>query len=121
MKTLKTLLVLLCLACLIHSEASAQTEFELDPSQSMLMTGKGQGQDGAINPFLGEDCYAIVENTGKQAFSIRVQQNGEIIKTIPIARNEEKKVSLLPGYEMYFDTEKDGKVKATVDFAKMEP
>ena len=102
-------------------EAVAQTEFVLDPVQNMCMTGKGPGQDGAINPFLGEDCYAIVENTGKQEFSIRVQQNGEIIETNPIAANEEKKVTLMHGYEMYFDTEGKRKVKAKLDFEKMNP
>lgn len=118
---MKSLLAMLCLTFLTQYEAAAQTEFQLDPSQSMLMTGKGPGQDGAINPFLGEDCYAIVENAGKQAFSIRVQQNGEIVETLRIAGKEEKKVTLRRGYEMYFDTDRKGKVKARVGFEKMHP
>ncbi len=120
MTTLKTLFAILCLTFLTQYEAAAQTDFELDPNQSMLMTGKGPGQDAAINPYLGEDCYAIVENTGNQEFSIRVQQRGTIIETIAIAQNEEKKVALYKGFEMYFDTESEGKVNAKVDFEKMK-
>ena len=50
---------------LIHFEAKAQTEFVLEPSQSMIMTGKGPGQDATINPYFGEDCFAIIKNIGK--------------------------------------------------------
>lgn len=67
-----------------HYTTIAQTEFELDTQQSMIMTGKGPGQDGTINPFYGEDCYAIVKNIGELEFSIRIQQDGKIIKELPI-------------------------------------
>ena len=39
----------------LYFNSSAQTIFELDGQQSMLMTGKGPGQDATINPFEGED------------------------------------------------------------------
>ena len=108
------------MALLTQYEMHAQNEFELDPNQSMLMTGKGAGQDGAINPYYGQDCYAIVENMGESDFSIRIQQAGKIIETIPIANQEVKKVKLLKGYELYFDTNSTAKVNAKLDFEKID-
>jgi len=62
---MKILALILCLTVLSHNEVFAQTEFELEPSQSMVITGKGPGQDATINPYYGQACYAIVENTGE--------------------------------------------------------
>jgi hypothetical protein len=104
----------------IHQFAFAQDTLELKPSQSMSIAGKGPGQDGAINPYLGQDSYAIVENIGENVFSIRVQKDGNIIKTLPIKKGEMKKVTLLAGYELYFDTDTGGKAKAKVGFEKMD-
>lgn len=112
-----------CLFCamllLAHIHLNAQTEFELDPNQSMLMTGKGPGQDGTINPYAGEDCYAIVRNLGEVAFSIRIQQKGEILATIPVGGRETKKVKLLVGQELYLDPETDQMARASVDYEKI--
>jgi len=83
----------------------------------MLMTGKGAGQDAAINPYTGEDCYVVVENIGSKEFSIRIQKDGEILQTVPISKKEEKKVTLPKGYELYLDSE--AKAKARVNFEKM--
>lgn len=38
---MKSLFLLISLTLLSHSTTIAQNEFELEPSQSMLMTGKG--------------------------------------------------------------------------------
>lgn len=99
-------------------ETFAQDEFELKPSQSMLMTGKGPGQDATINPYDGQNCYAIVENIGKKEFSIRIQENGKILESIPILKGEVKKVTLLKGLELYLDS--NSKAKARVNFQKMD-
>lgn len=99
-------------------EIHAQAEFELDPNQSMSITGKGPGQDAAKNPFDGQNCFAIIENIGKMEFSIRTQQNGKIVETIPIKKGEIKKVKLLKGYELYLDS--NSKAKAKVEFEKMD-
>ena len=112
--------LLFTLTLLATSGVFAQTEFELDPSQSMLMYGKGPGQDGTINPYKGQDCYAIVENIGEREFSVRVQQQGKIIETIPIAKGETKKVTLLKGYELYLDPNPEGLAKARVGYEKIE-
>jgi hypothetical protein len=117
---MKNLFLLLTFALLTNSGLMAQTEFKLDPSQSMLMTGKGPGQDGTINPYAGQDCYAIVENIGEREFSIRVQQKGKIIETISIQKGETKKVTLLKGYELYLDPNEDGMAEARVSYEKME-
>lgn len=71
---MKKVLLSLCLSVLFHAGANAQTEFQLEPSQSMIMTGKGVGQDATINPYSGQDCYAILENLGKREFSFRIQK-----------------------------------------------
>ena len=97
-------------------EGNAQTEFVLKPTQSMIMTGKGVGQDATINPYLGEDCYAIIKNIGKIEFSIRVQQEGRIIEEISILKDELKKVTLFKGYELYLDSNPKGIAKASVAY-----
>ncbi|MCA0132311.1 hypothetical protein [Winogradskyella alexanderae] len=96
------------------STAQEPLILELDSSQSMCITGKGPGQDGAINPYLGKDSYAIVENMGKNGFEIRIQIKEEIIEIIPIKPMEKKRILLLKNQVMYFDTNKDCTVK--VDF-----
>lgn len=111
---------MICLVCLTHIEATAQTEFVLEPSQSMIMTGKGSGQDATINPFYGEDCYAIVKNIGDRQFSIRVQKDGDIIEEITILKGEVKEVALLRGYELYLDPNPKGTAKASVAYKEME-
>lgn len=116
---MKRLTLLISFIFLISFGAVAQTEFVLDPSQSMLMTGKGAGQDGTINPYFGQDCYAIVKNTGKREFSIRVQKDGEVIEEITILKGEKKKVKLLKGYELYLDPNPNGIAKAIVDYEEI--
>ena len=117
---MKTRISILCLVFLIHFGASAQTAFELDPRQSMLMTGKGPGQDGTINPYDGQDCIAIVENIGKRPFSIRIQNDGKIVEEITIAKKEVKRIELLKGYELYLDPNPNGIAKARVSYEKEE-
>ena len=63
---MKTIILLFILNLALQLEVKAQTEFVLEPSQNMIMTGKGPGQDGTINPFFGQDCYAIIKNIGKK-------------------------------------------------------
>ena len=117
---MKTIILVISLILAAQLEVIAQTEFVLEAPQSMLMTGKGPGQDGTINPYAGQDCFAIVKNIGERAFSIRVQQKGKIIKEIPILKSETKKVKLLKGYELYLDPNLKGIAKASVDYEKMD-
>jgi hypothetical protein len=88
-----------------------KTVFELKPSQNMLMTGKGQGQDGAINPYKDGNSIAIVKNLGKNEFSIRVQKNGQVIKTRTLKAGVSTMIPLAKGSELYFDTELATKVQ----------
>lgn len=116
---MRILLLILPLIFLTHLETKAQTEFLIEPSQSMIMTGKGIGQDATLNPYFGEDCFAIVENIGSRQFSIRVQEGGKIIEEIPILKGELKKVKLLKTYELYLDPNPQGIAKARVDYEKI--
>ena len=92
---------------LATTTASAQKEnkFKLDPSTNMLMTGKGPGQDGSINPFAGQDCVAVVENLAKAPFSVRIQQNGVVLRTIEIGAKDTKRIEFKGSEELYVDTE----------------
>ncbi|WP_345276754.1 hypothetical protein [Litoribaculum gwangyangense] len=117
---MKILILATSLIFLIQFEVTAQTEFILEPSQSMIMTGKGPGQDGTINPYIGQNCYAIVRNIGDRQFSIRVQQDGKIIEEISILKGELKKVKLIKGYELYLDPNPEGIAKASVDYEKID-
>jgi hypothetical protein len=42
---MKKLIILLCAVFFTQYDLFAQAEFELNPSQSMSITGKGPGQD----------------------------------------------------------------------------
>ena len=116
---MKTLILTISLMFLTQLEVKAQMEFVLEPSQSMIMTGKGPGQDATINPYFGEDCFAIIKNIGKRMFTVRVQQNGTIIKEISIQKGDQIKVLLLKGYELYLDPNPKGIAKASVDYEKI--
>lgn len=91
---------------LLNTYAYAQKEnkFKLDPSTSMLMTGKGPGQDGSINPYSGEDCVAVIANLANTPFSVRIQQKGIILRTIAVEKKETRRISLGAQEELYIDT-----------------
>lgn len=110
------ILVLIFLAFCCQREINAQTIFELDGSQSMLMTGKGPGQDATINPFQGEECYAIIKNLGDELFSVRIQQEGEIVKIIAVKPKKKKKIKLLSGQELYLDSDTKSSTQASVSY-----
>lgn len=91
---------------LLNTYAYAQKEnkFKLDPSTSMLMTGKGPGQDGSINPYSGQDCVAVIANLANTPFSVRIQQKGIILRTIAVEKKETRRISLGAQEELYIDT-----------------
>lgn len=92
--------------------------FELDPQQSMLITGKGEGQDAAVNPYAGQKSIAAVTNIGDSLFSVRIQQNGEILEETALLPGVTKQFTLEPGQELYLDTE--AKSRSKVIFKKFK-
>ncbi len=114
------MLALVCGLLIGQIQLHAQVDFELKPRQSMLMFGKGPGQDATINPFEGQDCYAIVENLGRVECTIRVQTMGQVVEVVPVAAKERKKVKLLQGYELYVDTRDQGKAKVRIAYEAVE-
>lgn len=84
------------------------------------MTGKGPGQDGTINPYFGQECTAIVMNTGERPFSIRVQEDGKLIKEVSINEGEFKKVKLAKDQELYLDPNSEGIAKTRVSYEKAD-
>ncbi|AZQ43904.1 hypothetical protein [Nonlabens ponticola] len=115
---MKTLILLTIISVAFMTSATAQTEFELEPTQSMIMTGKGPGQDATINPYTGQDCIAVIENIGKREFSIRIQKQGKVIKTIAVKKGKTKKINLLKDQELYLDTQV--KTRARVSYEALE-
>ena len=104
----------------LYFNSSAQIFFELDGQQSMLMTGKGPGQDATINPFEGEDCYVLIQNLGAELFSVRVQYKGEVVNITYVNPSQTKKIKLLMGQELYLDPEARKKTRASVAYQKIE-
>ncbi len=110
---------LLFLLFFVVSFSSLGQTFELTNGQSMIMIGKGKGQDATINPYANEDySFAIVENVGFIHFSIRIQEKGKIIKEILIKPEETKKVKLAKGSELYLDSTTRNKSIARVSYSK---
>lgn len=117
---MKKVLQLLLLAILIQACSSNALVVELDNQQSMIMTGKGPGQDATINPYDGQDCIAIVKNVGERTFSIRIQRDGEVLETMDCAKGEKREITLLAGNELYLDPNPEGPSKAKVDYKRMK-
>lgn len=90
---MKNLLLIILIVAGFQTKIKAQAVFELEGNQSMLMIGKGPGQDATINPLQGEDCYAIIENLGVELFSVRIQQHGKIIAIMPVKPKKQKKLN----------------------------
>lgn len=104
-----------------NSKVSAQVEFELKPSQSMAITGKGPGQDAANNPYEGQDCLVLIENIGKIDFVARIQQKGQKNPSTQIIAYGTSQTLRLPnGYELYLDTTDQGTAKARLSFKPTE-
>ena len=115
---MKTFIITLLAFASLQSLTYSQTIIELDSSQSMLITGKGPGQDGAINPYSDQDCIAIVENMGESVLDVRIQKEGKIINIISIKTQITQEIKLEKGYELYFDS--NAKAKAKIEFKPIE-
>lgn len=107
------LFTLITLIIILQACAANDSIFELSSNQSMLMTGKGPGQDGAINPYFGTKCLAVVKSLSSNTFEVRIQSDGEIIEIISLSGKEKKEIILEPGYELYLDTDTEVNVKVT--------
>lgn len=76
---------------------------EFEPNQSMIVTGKGQGQDAAINPYLDRTSIAIVRNIGLHAFEVRLQKAGNVLDTRLVQPSQTIQFKLDVGVELYID------------------
>lgn len=113
---MKSLILSLFALAILQSCTASESIFVLSPTQSMIISGKGPGQDAAINPYLEEDSHAIVRNLGKNSFDVRIQSKGEIIEIVSVLPNEKRVLRLRKGYELYLDCDLEG--KARVEFEK---
>ena len=100
--------MLLMLAC-----GTQSTVIELPAAQSMSITGKGPGQDAAINPFSDSNSVAVVKNLGPAPFSIRIQDKNGDYREIRTTPGETREVLLPVGYELYFDSALETRVRVS--------
>lgn len=110
---MKNLLTGVGLILLLSSCASNSSLFELNPSQSMSITGKGPGQDAAINPYKEGESIAVVRNKGKETFNVRIQKSGKIIEEVAIEPRSLREFMLEKGYELYLDSVNPSKAKVS--------
>ena len=85
---------------------------ELRLNESLCITGKGRGQDAAINPNIKEESIAQVANLGSETIEIRLQKGGEILEIIPLEKEGMKEIILAAVVELYFDSPRG--VKANI-------
>lgn len=97
-------LLLLVTAC-----SSSKNQFELTANQSMLIIGKGTGQDAAINPYADQVSIAEVRNKGEAFFYVRIQNGDQFLSQTPIMPGETREFELQPGFRLYLDSEKASK------------
>ena len=102
---MKTIFPLLAIIVLIQSCASNESVLLLKPSQSMCITGKGPGQDAAINPYGDTNSIAVIKNTGDNDLDARVQESGKIVAIITVKPTEIREISLEKGAELYLDSQ----------------
>lgn len=93
----------------LYAQESKPQVIELRANESMCITGKGRGQDAAINPYRKVESIAQVANLGSETFEIRLQKGGEILEIIPLEKDGVKEVTLAAGVELYFDSPRGGK------------
>ena len=90
--------------------SSSKSMIELSPNQSMCMTGKGPGQDGAINPYYGELSFAIIKNKSDRPLGIRIQEGEKVILIKEIEQKSKAEIRLESNQQLYFDSQYGNKV-----------
>ena len=95
----------------LQSCSSSSSIIEFDEYPTMLISGKGPGQDGAINPYLGQKCISIVKNIGFRPISVRIQRDGQLVSETELKSKEKKEFILEADYRLYLDAEIPGKAK----------
>ncbi|MEM7187828.1 MAG: hypothetical protein AAF466_14355 [Bacteroidota bacterium] len=115
---MKKLLFFSLFVFLFSFSGLSQTVIELGNTQSMCISGKGQGQDAAINPHINGDSIAYVENLGDNPFSIRIESKGEVVETLRVDANKKEAVKLMQGQVLYFDSKLN--TSAKVDFEALQ-
>lgn len=103
---MKNILFLLAMITASIGFAQTKTEFTFKPDQSMCITGKGAGQDGAINPYYGSDSVAVVKNIGETAFSVRIKDEKGKITSTQLNAGDTKNFTLLKGAVLFVDSTK---------------
>ncbi|MEL7148621.1 MAG: hypothetical protein AAFO69_19760 [Bacteroidota bacterium] len=108
---MKKLMMVVGLIMAFQVTAFSQSKLALGPNQSMCISGKGDGQDGAINPYLGQKSIAVVKNISNAAFDVRIQDGNEIIKIVALDPKEKKEFLLEKNYILLFDTDEASAAK----------
>lgn len=110
---MKNFLFMAMVIVIAQACSSGKSILELTPDQSMLITGKGEGQDAAINPYQDVKSVALVKNLEGSGFNVRIQNQGRVIDIVEVPLHETKRFTLEKGDELYLDTEVQAKAKVT--------
>ncbi|XOV66510.1 MAG: hypothetical protein ACFHU9_12860 [Fluviicola sp.] len=108
---IRLLFTIICFFVGSYAACAQVTTIDLESSQSMCITGKGPGQDGAINPYNDGPSTAVVKNLSDDPFNVRLQKDGVILRTIAVEGKTTKEIPLEIGEEMYFDSTMPTKVR----------
>lgn len=112
MKNIICSLLLLVGGIVTVSAQDNATSIELSENQSMCITGKGPGQDGAINPYANDKrSFAVVENTGDSALDIRISRDEGKVEIITVEAKKTVQVELKKNHVLYLDSTKKGVAK----------
>lgn len=88
--------------------------FELNPNQSMLITGKGFGQDAAVNPWLGQDSVVSIRNLAGAEFKARIE-TGDKTRLVTVPAESEISVDLEAESRLILDSV--DRAKAGISFS----
>jgi len=112
MKNLICLLFFMIGVVATNSAQENATSIELSENQSMCITGKGPGQDGAINPYANDKkSFAVVENTGDSALDVRISRDEGKVEIITVEANKTIQVELKKNHVLYLDSTEKGVAK----------
>lgn len=103
---MKKILFLLVITTAVLGFAQTKTEFTFKPDQSMCITGKGAGQDGAINPYYGSDSVAVIKNIGETPFAVRIKDEKGKSTSTQLNVGDTQKFTLLKGAILFIDSTK---------------
>lgn len=86
--------------------------FDLGQNQSMLITGKGFGQDAALNTWLGQDSVVQVQNLAEADFTARIE-SGNQTRLMTVPAESHISIDLKANSALFFDSVDQARAKVS--------